>query len=106
MDRMLGRVRRLRERHDVEVQAGREAFDEASTTRRACLVEHDVLDEILRVFPEEPRQTAITSGPRRVALVGKPNVGKSSLVSLLSLQELIRHVHLLLRFGMQVALFR
>ena len=45
IDRMLGRVRRLRERHDVEVQAGREAFDEASATRRACLVEHDVLDD-------------------------------------------------------------
>ncbi|WP_448856341.1 ribosome biogenesis GTPase Der [Corynebacterium camporealensis] len=41
----------------------------------------DVLDEILRVFPEEPRDTSITSGPRRVALVGKPNAGKSSLLN-------------------------
>ena len=47
----------------------------------------DVLDEILRVFPEEPRQTAITSGSRRVALVGKPNVGKSSLLNKLTSEE-------------------
>ncbi|WP_286953697.1 MULTISPECIES: ribosome biogenesis GTPase Der [Corynebacterium] len=41
----------------------------------------DVLDEVLRSFPEEPRSPSITSGPRRVALVGKPNVGKSSLLN-------------------------
>ncbi|MDY3127015.1 MAG: ribosome biogenesis GTPase Der [Corynebacterium sp.] len=41
----------------------------------------DVLDEVLRLFPEEPRMKSITSGPRRVALVGKPNVGKSSLLN-------------------------
>ncbi|WP_293771794.1 ribosome biogenesis GTPase Der [uncultured Corynebacterium sp.] len=41
----------------------------------------DVLDEILRLFPEHPRHASITSGPRRVALVGKPNVGKSSLLN-------------------------
>ena len=44
----------------------------------------DVLDEILRLFPAEPRHSSITSGPRRVALVGKPNVGKSSLLNKLS----------------------
>ncbi|WIM68793.1 ribosome biogenesis GTPase Der [Corynebacterium breve] len=45
----------------------------------------DVLDEILRVFPEHPRaENSITDGPRRVALVGKPNVGKSSLLNKLS----------------------
>ncbi len=41
----------------------------------------DVLDEILRLFPDQPRHPSITSGPRRVALVGKPNVGKSSLLN-------------------------
>ncbi|QPK80152.1 ribosome biogenesis GTPase Der [Corynebacterium lizhenjunii] len=41
----------------------------------------DVLDEVLRLFPDQPRAASITSGPRRVALVGKPNVGKSSLLN-------------------------
>lgn len=45
----------------------------------------DVLDEILRVFPEMPRAAnSITDGPRRVAIVGRPNVGKSSLLNKLS----------------------
>lgn len=44
----------------------------------------DVLEEILRLFPEEPRQASIVEGPRRVALVGKPNVGKSSLLNKLT----------------------
>ena len=45
----------------------------------------DVLDEILRVFPEVPRAAnSITEGPRRVAIVGRPNVGKSSLLNKLS----------------------
>lgn len=47
----------------------------------------DVLDEMLRVFPETPRQTSITSGPRKVALVGKPNVGKSSLLNKFANEE-------------------
>ncbi|AZA13500.1 bifunctional cytidylate kinase/GTPase Der [Corynebacterium choanae] len=41
----------------------------------------DVLDEVINLFPEVPRNTTITEGPRRVALVGKPNVGKSSLLN-------------------------
>ena len=48
----------------------------------------DVLDEILRVFPEVPRAAnSITDGPRRVAIVGRPNVGKSSLLNKLSKSE-------------------
>ncbi|WP_017974623.1 ribosome biogenesis GTPase Der [Actinopolyspora halophila] len=42
----------------------------------------DLLDEVLRVFPETPRERfGGSGGPRRVALVGKPNVGKSSMLN-------------------------
>ncbi|GAA3360635.1 ribosome biogenesis GTPase Der [Saccharopolyspora gregorii] len=45
----------------------------------------DLLDAILDVFPEVPHeQFGATGGPRRVALVGKPNVGKSSLLNRLT----------------------
>lgn len=42
----------------------------------------DLLDEVLAAFPETPHEEfATTGGPRRVALIGKPNVGKSSLLN-------------------------
>lgn len=47
----------------------------------------DVLDEVLAKFPETPRSSSIVEGPRRVALVGKPNVGKSSLLNKFAREE-------------------
>jgi GTPase len=46
----------------------------------------DLLDAILAALPETPRDDlgATGTGPRRVALVGKPNVGKSSLLNRVS----------------------
>jgi GTP-binding protein len=46
----------------------------------------DLLDVILEKLPETPRDLfgAGPGGPRRVALIGKPNVGKSSLLNKVS----------------------
>ncbi len=43
----------------------------------------DLLDAILEALPEAPAQTFgdVLGGPRRVALIGRPNVGKSSLLN-------------------------
>ncbi len=44
----------------------------------------DLLDEVVAVLPAVAESSASTGGPRRVALIGKPNVGKSSLLNKLA----------------------
>jgi GTP-binding protein len=44
----------------------------------------DLLDAVVAVLPEEGRNRTRGTGPRRVALLGKPNVGKSSLLNQLA----------------------
>lgn len=44
----------------------------------------DLLDAVVAVLPEVSELAAGGGGPRRVALVGKPNVGKSSLLNRLA----------------------
>ncbi len=41
----------------------------------------DLLDLVLDALPDAPIQTDAEAGPRRVALLGRPNVGKSSLLN-------------------------
>ena len=44
----------------------------------------DLLDAIVAMLPEEGSGASRAGGPRRVALLGKPNVGKSSLLNALA----------------------
>ncbi|MPY79270.1 MAG: ribosome biogenesis GTPase Der [Actinophytocola sp.] len=54
----------------------------------------DLLDAVVDALPDAPAEADRVGGPRRVALVGKPNVGKSSLLNKLTGEDrsVVHHV--------------
>ena len=54
----------------------------------------DLLDAMVAALPAAPAEADRVGGPRRVALVGKPNVGKSSLLNKLTGEDrsVVHHV--------------
>jgi len=47
----------------------------------------DLLDALIAVLPKDRASYESSNGPRRVAIVGKPNVGKSSLLNRIARQN-------------------
>ncbi|HEX5017502.1 MAG TPA: ribosome biogenesis GTPase Der, partial [Actinomycetes bacterium] len=41
----------------------------------------ELLDALVQALPEQPESASVYGGPHRVALLGRPNVGKSSLLN-------------------------